>query len=139
MWHAQVYSLIGLGVSQSPFCCAYTKNHQAWRKRRGRGSSANKVSSTKSFVKKKTKIFRLQSLCRDCILIRNTRLPPDIFPFFHRHYFKNTNYNRLKNQQNLNIYKLQNYDYIIASKAKNLSALLSRHNVCERYLPIKLL
>lgn len=51
-------TLLGLGVSQSLFCCACMKNHQAWGKRRGRGSSATKVSSSKTFVKK-TKIFRL--------------------------------------------------------------------------------
>jgi len=51
--------LIGLEIFQAIFFCAYMRNNQTCGERRGRGSSATEVSSTKMFVKKQIRFFSL--------------------------------------------------------------------------------
>lgn len=75
----------GVACSGNCFDWIWSFSEPTCKKRRGRGRSAPEVSSTKSFIKK-TKIFRLQSLCPDYILIPNTRLS-QIFVFFPQEFF----------------------------------------------------
>lgn len=86
-WHAQICFFdweyfFGLEFPQSLFCCAYMKNHESWGKRRGAGSSATEASSTKSFLRKKIKIFRLQSKALSRLYTDTKHAAQDIFSFF---------------------------------------------------------